>query len=608
MCGIYAYRGPKPAVDIVVRWLQHLEYRGYDSAGVMIMNSDWAHHTSKAVGKVAYLQKECAQLPPTIAQSYTLWIGHTRWATHGKPSLANTHPHCDAWQHFFVVHNWIIENQRKLKEELFADGYVFYSQTDTEVIPALLAKYWDWSLLSTVQRILPLLHGAYALVIVSTYAPDEMIGVCLGSPLLLWCTPNTGEFLLASDAQALAGDATSIVPLEDNELVHIKWTQYTIYAESTIIIKNEQTLSLSLDDISRHWYEHFMLKEIFEQPAILERIFMGRVDHNNHALIADAFHGMHNESLQRIIFVGSGTSYNAWMTAAWRIEHLAGIPCRTEIASEYLGKHIPVDDHTLHIFLSQSWETADSIQVLKHILQRGWRTFGVVNRVWSTIARLTHSGLFMRAWSEIGVASTKAFTAMLACLFMFALFLAQRRWLPVIAYHHAIDWLIALPNKIREVLNWDGTIRALSKELAQYQHMYYLGRQYLYPVAQEWSLKMKEISYIHSEAYPSWELKHWPLALVDESMPSILLAPDDIYLHSNLSTLSEVQARAGRVLFVGNHPEPSAQWSLILPHTDHLLTPFTYSVALQLLAYHTANILWRDIDKPRNLAKSVTVT
>ena len=615
MCGIFAYQWHKPAAPILEHGLQRLEYRGYDSAWLAVFTDQWQALLVRAVGKVSELSKKIEwQKSITDLTVYTSGIAHTRRATHGGVTEENTHPHHDTDHHFYVVHNGIIENQRKLKDELESEWYVFYGQTDTEVIPALLAKYWTGDLYQTVQKVLPLLHGAYALLIKSSYCPDEIIGVKRGSPLLFALHPETQEFFFSSDAQALAGYASQIIYLDDGELLHLKNKEYTITSEKWIIQRNPTTLDVWAMEASKWDYEHFMLKEIFEQSAIMRRILMGRVDFAHKTLMAEAFHGMHDEAYERIVLVGCGTSYNAALVWAYWIEHLTGISAKAEIASEYLNKLIPTDVKTLHIFLSQSGETADSIEVLKYIKERWWKTFGIVNVVWSTIAQLTDHGLFMRAGYEIGVASTKAFLGQLTCLFLLTLWLGKRRSMALSTYNALLEELQHIPNKIDQILQTfdlsqeQDTIRThISSHIQSASTMFYLWRGREYPIACEWSLKMKEISYIHSEAYPAGELKHGPLALIQSTTPSCLITLDDEFFSQNISSLAEVQARKGTIIAIANDQLPQAEYTIVIPRTHSLLAPFLVTIAMQLLSYQTAYSLGREIDKPRNLAKSVTV-
>lgn len=608
MCGIIGYQWHKNAISILETGLKRLEYRGYDSAGMAIFNTEGWHKLMKAVGRVSNLSNTLSAAGTEIfLTSYNTGIAHTRRATHGIPSEANTHPHHDSAQRFFVVHNGIIENQRKLKDELVKDGYQFYSETDTEVIPALLSNYRDGNLLSTVEKILPLLTGAYALLITCLDAPGEMVGVKRWSPLLFGMNRQTHEWFFSSDAQALVGFATEIIHLQDGELVHLKNNEYIITTEHGIIEKAAKVLDIAAMEADKWHYKHFMLKEIYEQASIMKRIFFWRVDFTTNHLEAEWFHGMASEQYERIILVGCGTSYNAALLGAYRLESIANIEARAEIASEYVNKRIPTDTKTLHIFLSQSGETADSIEVLKHIKEKNGKTFGIVNTVWSTISHLTDHGFFMRAGFEIGVASTKAFIAQLSCLFLLTLFLAKRRGLTLSQYNHLLQELQTIPKKIEDIISQSEHIHTVAQDISQYQNMFYLWRAWQFPIACEGSLKMKEISYIHSEAYAAGELKHGPLALIDENVPSVILLPNDEHHDHNISSITEIQARKWKILAISNQKIDQADRNIIIPETHSYLSPFLTTIAVQLLSYHTADLLERDIDKPRNLAKSVTV-
>lgn len=632
MCWIFAYKWHKDALPILEHGLQRLEYRGYDSAGIMIGDGTGNHQLYKAVGKVSELSKLIHDPQSVIRNSewsvYGIGIAHTRRATHGGVNEVNTHPHHDATKRRWVVHNGIIENQHKLKQSLIAEWYMFYGQTDTEVIPALLHRHYNGNFRETVEKVLTMLHGAYALVIVHLDTPDEIIGVKRWSPLILGMRQSDHQFFFSSDAQALAGYADEIIYLDDGELVHVTWHDYTIISERGIISKDPEKLEVSAMEASKGDYEHFMRKEIDEQATIMERIMRGRVDFSTQTLMAEAFHGMQDEDYDHIVLVGCGTSYNAAMLGAYWIQELTGIRAYAEIASEYTNKNIHLDDKTLHIFLSQSGETADSIDVLKKIKARGGHTFGIVNVVGSTIANLTDHGLFMRAGYEIGVASTKAFIGQLSCLFLLVLALAKKRNIATELYLELLTALREIPSQIASILGQKEEISltgrpgvtlyrhgekvttdwsVIGQRIGQYHDMFYLGRGNQYPIAAEWSLKIKEISYIHAESYPSGELKHGPLALMSDQVPTVVIAVDDPLFAMNSSTIAEVQARKGQVIAIANDPIASAEWTIVIPRTHYLLAPFLTTIVMQLLAYHTAYALGREIDKPRNLAKSVTV-
>ena len=609
MCGIFAYRGNKPAVRILEHGLQRLEYRGYDSAGVALMQETWSVQLLRAVGKVSALSATIHDQFPEYAGlgEYTMGIAHTRWATHGGVTENNTHPHHDAKRDFWVVHNGIIENQYKLKTQLADEWYEFYGQTDTEVVPALLAKYRTGNLRETVEQVLPLLHGAYAFVIMSAHTPNEMIAVKWGSPMIFGRDFAHNDMFFSSDAQALVNYADEIIHLQDGDVVHIVGDTYTIRNEWASIQKSFAILDTESLEASKGDYEHFMLKEIYEQPVVLERILKGRVDLTTGSITAEALQKMDVPVLQEIVLVWCGTSYNAARMGAVWLQEFSGIRAHAEIASEYIYDPIRTWPEVLHVFLSQSGETADSIQVLNYIKERGGKTFGIVNVVGSSIAHLTDGGLFMRAGAEIGVASTKAYMAQMMCLLIMSLYIGKKRGMPLTKYNDILRNLPLMPELLRDMLADTGHIRSIANDVAQYTDMFFLWRHYQLPIAHEWSLKMKEISYIHSESYPAGELKHWPLALISPATPSIILMPqDELFLHT-MSSLQEVKARNGKVLVVSDVDVAEADWQIQIPSTIPVMSVFCTTLATQILSYYTALSLGREIDKPRNLAKSVTV-
>ena len=606
MCGIFGYIGKKAAALILEHGLQRLEYRGYDSAGIAVFGDNGSYKDVKAVGKVSFLS-EVLDESLRVNMLFSCGIAHTRWATHGEPSQTNTHPHHDSNKEFWVVHNGIIENQRKLKNELEGEWYSFYSQTDTEVVPALLAKYWDGNLLSTVEAILPLLHGAYALLITTTKSPWEFVAVKRWSPLIFGTKMSSDEMFFSSDTQALADYADKIIHLQDGDLIHVKDGDYSVRAQGKVINKAMEVLEITSMESSKGKYDHYMLKEIYEQSAVLRRIFKWRVDFSDYEVTLEAYEAIKDMDIRKIVFVWCGTSYNAWLMWAVWIRELTGIDCDVQIASEYSSMPIVVDDTVLHIFLSQSGETADSIEVLKYIKARGGKTFGIVNVVWSTLARETDCGIFMRAGFEIGVASTKAFTAQMMCILLLTLKIGKHKSLQYTHYKQIISEIQKIPTYIEHILDQSAMIQSIAKELSWYKNAFFLGRYYQYPIATEGSLKLKEISYIHSESYPAGELKHGPLALIEESVPSILLMPHDEHYEQNLSSLSEIQSRKWKVLTIGDVQVDDADWHITIPKTLASMYPFLTVVVCQLLSYYVALDLDRDIDKPRNLAKSVTV-
>jgi glucosamine--fructose-6-phosphate aminotransferase (isomerizing) len=603
MCGIIGYKWKQYVPQVLLQGLERLEYRGYDSAGIAVIDREKKVHLWKRVGKVSALSQ------PVMAQKIdhvVMGIGHTRWATHGGVTEENCHPHISNDGKWIIAHNWIIENYLKLKQQLISDWFTFYSQTDTEVIVNLLQKNRDGDFLSTVQKTTKQLVGAYALLIINKDIPGEIIWVKLGSPLIL-AKNNQEDIFFSSDAQALAGYATELSYLEDGDIVQIKDNGRVIYSGDMPIQRALEELDQEALMSSKGDHKFFMEKEIYEQANIIKRICMGRVNFANMSLMADAFHGMQSEQYRKINIVACGTSYNSGTLAGLWIEDFAGIDSKSFIASEYENRPIVLGDDILHIFISQSGETADSIACLKQIKERGGKTFGVVNVAGSSIARMTDSGLFTRAGTEIGVASTKAFVAQAICLLLLSLFLGQKRGMRISRYNHILQELQSLPLKIDEVLAQSDYIRDIANQLKESKSMFFLGRGVHVPIAYESALKLKEISYIHAEAYPAGELKHGPLALIDKDFPTVLFLPDDELFEKNIWSLHEIKARDGKILAVSDREIPQADRQITLPSTCPELMPILSVVAGQLLAYHIADLLGRDIDKPRNLAKSVTV-
>lgn len=606
MCGIFGYQGKShEAHKILVHGLERLEYRGYDSAGLLVGNEKAEIKLVRAVGKVSSLANKVAK-EIWEKEEYTFWIAHTRRATHGGVTEENTHPHYDMHKHFYLVHNGIIENYHKLKQDLLAKWYHFYGQTDSEVIANLLEDNRNGDFMKTVEKVLGMIRWAYALLIVSTYAPDEIIAVRLWSPLLL-AYNEKGDYFFSSDKQALAGYADKLVYLDDGDIVHLRWNDYQIKSHGVSTERKIEDMDLELLESSKGDFKHFMLKEIFEQPNIIRRIFKWRADFNQNTLNAEAFHGMQDEKFKKIVFVWCGTSYNAWALGTYRMQNLADIEASCEIGSEYEYKNIKVSDDTLYVFISQSGETADSIEILKMIKQKWWHTFGIVNVVWSTISRLTDYGLFTRCGAEIWVASTKAFVGQITSILLLALYLGQKRWLSKAKYDKVMRELSKVPVMIEDILADTATIRTIAEKVAQYKNFFFLGRHYQLPIAIESSLKLKEITYLHSEWYPSGELKHGPLALIEASIPSVLFVPNDLMFEKNVSSIQEIKARDGKVITISDKDIDNADWNITLPSTIDEIYPFLTVIVGQLLAYHVADILGKDIDKPRNLAKSVTV-
>lgn len=605
MCGIFWYKWQRnDAQKILLHGLERLEYRGYDSAWMLVWNDKWEKRLVKSTWKVSFLKEKVDK--EILNSDWNFGIAHTRRATHGGISENNTHPHYDMNENFYLVHNGIIENYHKLKQELIQKWYKFYGETDSEVVVNLLEEYWNGDFMQTVEKVLSMIRWAYAFLIVSKRNPNEMIWVKLGSPLI-FAFDNQNDFYFSSDKQALAGYADKLIYLEDGDFVHIKWNDYTIKSDWIKTSRNVEEMDIEALQSSKWDFKHFMLKEIHEQSNIIRRIFKWRVDFQNNTMNVDAFHGMKDENFEKIVFVGCGTSYNAGCLWSYRVQDLVWIESISEIASEYEYKNIHVDDKTLFVFISQSWETADSIEVLKMIKEKWWHTFWIVNVVGSTISKLTDYGLFTRAWAEIGVASTKAFTAQIACILLLALFLWKKRNLNKSKYDKLMIELSKVPTMIEDIIEQNNLIKEVAANLVDFKDFFFLGRHYQLPIANESSLKFKEISYLHSESYPSGELKHGPLALIDNKIPSILFVPNDLMFEKNVSSIQEIKARNGIVLTISDKEIQNSDWNITIPSTVDEIYPFLSVVVGQLLAYHVADLLWKDIDKPRNLAKSVTV-
>ncbi|HET6631262.1 MAG TPA: glutamine--fructose-6-phosphate transaminase (isomerizing) [Rhodanobacteraceae bacterium] len=608
MCGIVAATGQRDIVPILIEGLKALEYRGYDSAGIAVP-VDGALHRIRAKGKVAELEQVYRQAPFASHSG----IAHTRWATHGVPSTTNAHPHMAG--NVAVVHNGIIENHAALHEELEAGGRVFESQTDTEVIAHLLAVAMDRgaSLREAMVETSARLEGAFAIAAVALAEPGRVVGVRRGSPLVVGV--GIGEHFLGSDVQALIKVTNRFMYLDEGDMVEISSAGVEVFDQSGAPVQRSLRQSeLSTDAVERGEYRHYMLKEIFEQPTAVANTLEGRIAGDK--VLPNIF-GVDAEALlkqvRQVQIVACGTSFHAGMVARYWIEGLTGLPCAIEVASEYRYRHAVVTPDTLFIAISQSGETADTLAALRESSNRGYLgTLAICNVPESSLVRESDLKLMTRAGPEIGVASTKAFTTQLAALALLALELGRLNGMADEKYRHLVAELIALPGAIAEALKLDEAIAELAERFVHKHHALFLGRGVHYPVAMEGALKLKEISYIHAEAYPAGELKHGPLALVDEDMPVIAVAPNNQLLEKLKSNLEEVRARGGE-LFVFADSEANLQLNgtggalLRAPAGGNFVAPAVLTVPLQLLAYHVAVLRGTDVDQPRNLAKSVTV-
>jgi glucosamine--fructose-6-phosphate aminotransferase (isomerizing) len=610
MCGIVAYIGHREAYPIVLKGLKRLEYRGYDSAGVALISDKI--DVFKKQGKVARLEESLldTHLPSTIG------IGHTRWATHGEPSDRNAHPHLSASGRISMIHNGIIENYASLKQELLNKGYQFNSDTDTEVLLNFIDDILSnnkCSLEEAVRIALKRVVGAYVIVMLDAENPDTLIAARKGSPLVIGIGEN--EHFLASDASPIIEYTKEVVYINDYELAIIKGNELVLKnLGNETITPFVQQLDMELAAIEKGGYEHFMLKEIHEQPTTIFDCLRGRLDMLNGEIIMAGVQE-HIEALKnakRIIVVACGTSWHAGLVAEYIIEELCRIPVEVEYASEFRYRNPIIEKGDVIFAISQSGETADTLVAIEKAKQQGAIIFGILNVVGSSIARISHAGAYTHAGPEIGVASTKAFTAQLVVLTMIALKIAKaKKTISDDRFLHLMQELNAVPDKVESILSNTENIQAIAQKHALASSFLYLGRGYNFPVALEGALKLKEISYIHAEGYPAAEMKHGPIALVDENLPVLFVATKDAYHEKVISNMQEINARKGKLIAVvteGDQSIDSLTGDLIfVPEADELIAPIINVVPLQLLSYYIGTARGLDVDRPRNLAKSVTV-
>ncbi|MGI8510672.1 MAG: glutamine--fructose-6-phosphate transaminase (isomerizing) [Gemmatimonadaceae bacterium] len=607
MCGIVGYIGEKGATPLLVEGLKRLEYRGYDSAGVAVMNGNGVE-TRKAAGKISRLENAIAQRPI----EGNLGIGHTRWATHGEPNECNAHPHLSMDGTIAVVHNGIIENYSALTKKLEGLGYKFVSDTDTEVLAHLIQEAYDTTLEQAVIDALAQVDGTYGIAVVSSRDANKLVAARQGSPLLLGL--GDGEYYVASDVSAILAHTRRVVYLDDGDIAVLDRNGYRILDKSaTEMLRNESKVDWDLGLIERGGFQHFMLKEIFEQPQTIENTMRGRLlDEDGTAKLGGL--NLSDEDLLKfdnIVLTACGTSWHSALIGGMMLEDLARIPTKVEYASEFRYRNPIVNDRTLSIVISQSGETADTLAAMREAKQRGARTLGIVNVVGSTIARESDGGIYIHAGPEIGVASTKAFSSQVTALLLFTLKLARLRALSSVRGREIVEALRALPAQVQNVLDRAEEIEAVAEEFKRATNFLYLGRGYNFPTALEGALKLKEISYIHAEGYPAAEMKHGPIALIDEMMPVVFIAPHDSVFEKVVSNVQEVKARKGKVIAITSRYEAALEgkidYEFRIPETLDLVTPILASVPLQLLAYYIAVKRGSNVDQPRNLAKSVTV-
>lgn len=606
MCGIFAYNGDTDCREKLVNGLRMLEYRGYDSAGIVGVSSDEKVFLEKAVGRVSALANK-VDTKSSDDTLYTTWIAHTRWATHGGVTENNTHPHMSSSNRFYIVHNGIIENYKELKKEL-SKKYSFYSETDTEVVAKLIEELYDGNLKTTMEKVAEKLVWAYSVAVLDSSEPGKIVGIKLGSPLIVGAASD-GVYI-SSDVNALSSLADTYTILEDNEMVVIDGKKYNIYMSGERVERAAEKVdeSLVIDDL---WdFTSYTEKEIFDIPTVLENVFSGRIDFEKKQIHNETLEALWDLDIERICIVSSGSSYYAGDIWCYFFRKFAGLHAQAIISSEFLADTFIPDKKTLYVFLSQSGETADVRESMKIVKAKGCLTFGVVNVVGSTIARMADYGLYSHAWVEVGVASTKNVIAQVAVMLMMALSLGQKRDLQIGDVRDLVVELQALPDKIQESLMQAPKIREVAKKYANSKSMFVLGRNYFYPAAGEAALKCKELSYIHCESYSAWELKHGPLALVSEKFPVIVFNPMGKFHSKTISNIQEVVARKGPILgYISKNDTHKELYTdtIELPDSSELLSLFTGLTASYLFALYVAEHLGRDVDKPRNLAKSVTV-
>ena len=607
MCGIVGYVGPKAATPILIDGLKRMEYRGYDSAGVALLGDDGVD-MRRAKGKIAALDSVVALHPV----KGTLGIGHTRWATHGVPSEKNAHPQRDCTGTIAVVHNGIIENFGALRKRLIEGGHVFKSDTDTEVLAHLIEQAFTGNLEAAVMEALDLVDGTYGIAVISSRDPDKIVAARKGSPLLIGL--GEGENYVASDVAAILQHTRQVVYLDDGEMAVLTRDGYRVFdLQANDIPKNVNSIDWDIEQIEKGGFEHFMLKEIFEQPATIENTMRGRLVTEEGFTKLGGLNLSKQEmlDLEHILIIACGTSWHSALIGKLMIEDLARIRVEVEYASEYRYRNPIVDDHTLCVVISQSGETADTLAAMREAKRRGAKTLGLVNVVGSTIAREDDGGIYLHAGPEIGVASTKAFTSQVIALTLLTLKLARLRSLSVEKGRAIAQAMEALPAQVQSILDRASDIEKIADRFLDATNFLYLGRGYNFPVALEGALKLKEISYIHAEGYPAAEMKHGPIALIDENMPVVFIAPHDSVFEKVVSNINEVKARGGRVIVITSRDEPTLEgkidFEIRIPETIDMLYPVLAVIPLQLLAYYIAAKRGLNVDQPRNLAKSVTV-
>ncbi|MFM9028006.1 MAG: glutamine--fructose-6-phosphate transaminase (isomerizing) [Bacteroidota bacterium] len=612
MCGIVAYIGPREVYPILIKGLLRLEYRGYDSAGIAILNGDLKVY--KKAGKVSELHNFAKE--QDIAG--TIGMGHTRWATHGEPNDRNAHPHYSQLGKFAIIHNGIIENYASIKTELQKRGHEFRSDTDTEVLAHLIEDIYEngnVSLDEAVRLALGEVIGAYAIVVLSKEHPNQMICARKGSPIVMGVGKEKGEYFVASDATPIIEYTNNVIYLNDSELAVVNDGELTVKTiENQVKTPYIQELEMKLEQLEKGGFEHFMLKEIYEQPRSIWDSMRGRIDADKGFLRLGGIAEYEKKfaNARRILIIGCGTSWHAGLVAEYLFEELARIPVEVEYASEFRYRNPIITEEDIVIPISQSGETADTLAAIELAKAKGALIFGVCNVVGSSIPRATHAGAYTHAGPEIGVASTKAFTAQVTVLALMALQIARHRGtITDSRFHQLLNELEALPGKVEKALKTNDLTVSIAEKFKDAKNFLYLGRGYGFPVALEGALKLKEISYIHAEGYPAAEMKHGPIALIDNEMPVVVIANKNETYEKVVSNIQEVKARKGKIIAIVTEGDTTvksmADYAIEIPETDDTLVPIVSVVPLQLLSYHIAVMRGCNVDQPRNLAKSVTV-
>jgi glucosamine--fructose-6-phosphate aminotransferase (isomerizing) len=608
MCGIMGYIGYKNGVEVLINGLKRLEYRGYDSAGVALTAGDL--FIRKRKGKIAELE---SIIDFNKLDRYHTGIGHTRWATHGVPSDRNAHPHTDCNNEIAIVHNGIIENFAAIKKMLIGHGHEIVSETDSELIAHLIEYYHrDNSLFDSVRTALSRLEGTYGLIALSRREPDKIIAARNGSPLILGI--GDGEMIISSDASSMVEHTRRVIYLDDNEMVEMKSDGFKTYdLARNNVDKKIEDIDWDIDAIEKQGYDYFMGKEIFEQPETIRNAFRGRILADVGDVRLDGLQLADEEfnNIERVIFIACGTSWHAGLIGQYLIEEFARLPVEVEYASEFRYSKPILGKGDLVIVISQSGETADTLAALREAKSKGIKVLGITNVVGSTIARESDGGVYIHAGQEIGVASTKAFTSQITVIILLTILLARMRGMTSIEGKIYLEELMSIPEKVESILKQSNYIGEIADEYYHNRNFLYLGRGVQFPVALEGALKLKEISYIHAEGYPSAEMKHGPIALIDENMPVVFIAPRDAVYNKVIGNMEEVRARNGRIITIATEGDSEikkySEHTIYVPPIKKMLSPLLTVIPLQLMAYHIAVLRGCNIDQPRNLAKSVTV-